>query len=137
MSDVEAPPDLALCDREPITRLERIPSFGFLLAMSTDWTVVRASATLGMLLDVEAAAAIGAKLDDLIDRVALHDIRNRMGFLVSTQGIERLYPLYLRNPFRIVADVNVQRPEADIHRREQTADTTAFIGQIRRPPTDT
>jgi hypothetical protein len=34
MSDIEAPPDLTLCDREPITRLERIQSFGFLLAFT-------------------------------------------------------------------------------------------------------
>jgi light-regulated signal transduction histidine kinase (bacteriophytochrome)/CheY-like chemotaxis protein len=95
MSDIEAPPDLTLCDREPITRLERIQSFGFLLAMSKDWTVVRASANLSMLLGIEAAAAIGAKLDVLVDRQALHDIRNRMGLLVAAQGIERLYGVRL------------------------------------------
>jgi light-regulated signal transduction histidine kinase (bacteriophytochrome)/CheY-like chemotaxis protein len=91
MSDAEAPPDLTLCDREPITRLERIQSFGFLLAMSKDWIVVRASANLGMLLGIDAAAAIGRKLDDLVDRQALHDIRNRMGLLISAQGVERVY----------------------------------------------
>jgi light-regulated signal transduction histidine kinase (bacteriophytochrome) len=95
MSDVEGPPDLSLCDREPITRLERIQSFGFLLAMSKDWTVVRASANLDMLLGIDATAAIGARLDDLVDRQALHDIRNRMGFLISAQGVERLYGLGL------------------------------------------
>ena len=29
-----ANPDLTICDREPITRPERIQSFGFLLALS-------------------------------------------------------------------------------------------------------
>src|SRR6201999_621653 len=95
MSDVEAVTDLTLCDREPITRLERIQSFGFLLAMSRDWTVVRASANLAQLLGIEPAAAIGTGLDDLVDPQALHDIRNRMGFLVSTQGVERLYSVPL------------------------------------------
>ncbi|HWG69433.1 MAG TPA: HWE histidine kinase domain-containing protein [Steroidobacteraceae bacterium] len=95
MSDIDEPPDLTLCDREPITRLERIQSFGFLLAMSKDWTVVRASANLGMLLGIEAVAAIGAKLVDLVDRHALHNIRNRMAFLVAAQGIERLYGMPL------------------------------------------
>ena len=31
-------PDLSICDREPITRLERIQSFGFLLAMTIFFT---------------------------------------------------------------------------------------------------
>jgi light-regulated signal transduction histidine kinase (bacteriophytochrome) len=38
--------DLTECDREPIANLERIQSFGFLLALSIDWTVARASANL-------------------------------------------------------------------------------------------
>ena len=95
MSDIEAAPDLTLCDREPITRLESIQSFGFLLAMSKDWIVARASANLGTFLGIEAADAIGASLDDLVDRQALHELRNRMTFLVSTQGVERLYEVAL------------------------------------------
>lgn len=91
MTEIDALPDLTLCDREPITRLERIQSLGFLLAMSREWTVVRASANLALFLDVDAAGAIGARLDDLIDRQTLHDIRNRMASLSSSQGIERLY----------------------------------------------
>jgi light-regulated signal transduction histidine kinase (bacteriophytochrome) len=95
MNELDSPVDLTLCDREPITRLEHIQSFGFLMAMSNDWTVVRASANLGTLLGIAPTAAIGAKLDDLVDGQALHDIRNRMGFLVSTQGVERLYSVPL------------------------------------------
>lgn len=60
MSDFEVLPDLTLCDREPISRLERIQSFGLLLAMFKDWIVVRASANLGIFLGIEATAAIGA-----------------------------------------------------------------------------
>jgi hypothetical protein len=41
-----AEPDLTICDREPITRPERIQSFGFLLALSNDWTIVRCSENL-------------------------------------------------------------------------------------------
>ena len=35
-------PDLTICDREPITKLDLIQPFGFLLALSNDWTVARA-----------------------------------------------------------------------------------------------
>jgi hypothetical protein len=43
------------CDLEPITRLERIQSFGFLIAVSRTWVVVRVSANLeSMLVALEA-----------------------------------------------------------------------------------
>ena len=106
MSEVEALPDLTLCDREPITRLERIQPFGFLLALSKDWIVARASANLGHFLGVEPTAAIGAKIDDFIDPESLHTLRNRMAFLISTQGTERLYGLKLI-PGRPCFDVSI------------------------------
>jgi len=34
-------PDLTSCDLEPITRLERIQSFGFLIAVTRDWVICR------------------------------------------------------------------------------------------------
>ncbi len=87
--------DLTECDREPITRLEHIQAFGFLLALSKDWNVVRASANLGAILGVEAADAIGMPLDRLIDAEALHDIRNRIVVLRVHHGSERLYGVRL------------------------------------------
>jgi light-regulated signal transduction histidine kinase (bacteriophytochrome)/CheY-like chemotaxis protein len=90
-------PDLTICDREPITRLERIQSFGFLLALSKDWTITRASENLGNFLGVSAERATGMQLDDLIDRHALHEIRNRMVILQLTRGTERLYRISLAN----------------------------------------
>jgi light-regulated signal transduction histidine kinase (bacteriophytochrome) len=80
----------AACDVEPITRLEQIQSFGFLIAMSRDWTVIRASANLEAFLGVDAHTALGMSLDSLADRDALHDIRNRLLALMSG-GTERLY----------------------------------------------
>src|SRR6201999_1833429 len=106
MSDVEAVTDLTVCDREPITRLERIQSFGFLLAMSKDWIVVRASENLGEFLGIDARAAIGVRLDGLVDPEALHTVRNRMAFLVCAQSTERLYGLALV-PGRPCCDVSI------------------------------
>src|SRR6202034_3808956 len=82
-------PDLSICDREPITRLERIQSFGFLLAMSRNWVITRASANLASMLGIEALSALGASIDTLIDRESLHEIRNRMTGLSMTGGVER------------------------------------------------
>jgi light-regulated signal transduction histidine kinase (bacteriophytochrome) len=87
--------DLTSCDLEPITRLERIQSFGFLLAMSSNWIIVRASANLASLIGISARSAIGSPLDALFEREALHDIRNRMTGLAATAGTERLYGIEL------------------------------------------
>jgi light-regulated signal transduction histidine kinase (bacteriophytochrome)/CheY-like chemotaxis protein len=104
-SDTEnALPNLTACDVEPITRLERIQSFGFLLAMSRTWTVVRVSANLEAMLGIAPAAALGTTLDSFVDSESLHEIRNRMTGLSATGGIERLYGVSLvdgRAPFDI------------------------------------
>jgi light-regulated signal transduction histidine kinase (bacteriophytochrome) len=86
---------LSICDREPITRLERIQSFGFLLAMSRNWVITRASANLAAVLGVEALNALGSTLDSVVDMESLHEIRNRMAGLPMTGGVERMYGVKL------------------------------------------
>ena len=88
-------PDLTVCDREPITRLERIQPFGFLLAMSRSWIVTRTSANLGSMLGIEPRDALGLTLDSLVDTESLHEIRNRMAGLFSAGGVERMYGVKL------------------------------------------
>lgn len=106
MTDQEhAEPDLTSCDREPITFLDRIQSFGFLLALSNDWTIVRASANLGDFLGIEAAEATGTRLDTIISKSAGHDIRNRMAMLYAT-GSERLFDVRLMKTQRLF-DINL------------------------------
>jgi light-regulated signal transduction histidine kinase (bacteriophytochrome) len=96
--------EMTLCDQEPITRLERIQSFGFLLALSRDWVVLRASANLEQMLGIDPRAAIGNALDSWVDRESLHDIRNRMAGLPVSGGVERMYSVSLvkgRGPFDV------------------------------------
>jgi light-regulated signal transduction histidine kinase (bacteriophytochrome)/CheY-like chemotaxis protein len=100
----QAPPNLTSCDVEPITRLERIQSFGFLLAMSRKWVVVRVSANLEAMLGIKPADALGMTLDSFVDSESLHEVRNRMTGLSATGGVERLYGVPLINgrpPFDI------------------------------------
>ena len=95
MSDhISIPPDLTDCDREPITRLDRIQSFAFLVAMANDWTVVRASGNVKSFLKTPPAKLLGSRFDVWITQTALHDIRNRMAILGST-GSERLFDVKL------------------------------------------
>ncbi len=86
---------LTSCDLEPITRLERIQSFGFLLAMSSRWVVVRASANLEAFIGIPSDQSIGMQLDTFVDREALHEIRNRITGLASIGGTERFYGVSL------------------------------------------
>lgn len=97
-------PNLTSCDLEPITRLERIQSFGFLLAVSRVWVVDRVSANSEEMLGIKPAAALGTILDSFADSESLHEIRNRMTGLAASGGVERLYgvPLFSgRTPFDI------------------------------------
>ncbi|RYE45757.1 MAG: GAF domain-containing protein, partial [Hyphomicrobiales bacterium] len=91
--DVNAP-DLTACDREPITRLDRIQNFAFLVAVSNDWTVIRASENLHDFLKLTPEQLLGSRFDTAISGAALHDIRNRMAILSSTGG-ERLFGIKL------------------------------------------
>ena len=90
-----ARPETTLCDVEPITRLERIQSFGFLIALSRDWTIRRVSANLERMLGIDPRVALGNPLDSWMDRESLHDIRNRMSGLSLTGGVERMYGVAL------------------------------------------
>jgi light-regulated signal transduction histidine kinase (bacteriophytochrome) len=97
-------PELTLCDVEPITRLERIQSFGFLLALSRDWIITRVSANLEEMLGIDPRIALGDPLDSWVDCESLHSIRNRISGLSLTGGVERMYGMVLvkdRAPFDI------------------------------------
>lgn len=101
MHDIVAPPDLDQCAREPIAFLDHIQSFGFLIALTNDWTIVRASANLDQYLGTDAAQAIGMKVDRLIAQTALHDVRNRLAGLSGGSGTERLYGVRLTTDRRL------------------------------------
>ncbi|MBP2463697.1 MULTISPECIES: HWE histidine kinase domain-containing protein [unclassified Rhizobium] len=86
--------NLTVCDREPITRLDEIQNFAFLIAMSNDWTIVRASENCEKFIKVKPEKLLGTRFDRWISDAALHDIRNRMAILASTTG-ERIFDLKL------------------------------------------
>jgi light-regulated signal transduction histidine kinase (bacteriophytochrome)/CheY-like chemotaxis protein len=86
---------LTSCDLEPIARPEKVQSFGFLLALSSDWVVVRASANTAQFIGIGPEMALGKALDTLVDVEALHDIRNRLIGLSVGGGTERFYGVRL------------------------------------------
>ncbi|MBL6454663.1 GAF domain-containing protein [Belnapia sp. T6] len=91
----DMPPDLTSCDREPIHQLGRIQPWGFLLSATTDGTIRHASANISEHLGLPAEAVIGRRLDLLLERKSLHDIRSRLQGLRGQQQIDRLFALPL------------------------------------------
>lgn len=86
--------DLTICDREPITRLDQIQDFAFLIAMTNDWTIVRVSANAYDFLQVRPEQLLGSRFDVWTTKPALHAIRTRVALLAST-GSERMFGLKL------------------------------------------
>ena len=77
----EAMVDLTNCDREPIHFLGAIQPIGFLLALTSDWMVARASANLDEYLGIDPLEAIGRPVSELLLPQAIHDLRNRTAML--------------------------------------------------------
>ncbi|MGF7147356.1 light-regulated signal transduction histidine kinase (bacteriophytochrome) [Sphingomonas zeicaulis] len=88
--------DLSNCDREPIHLLGAIQPVGFLIVVSTDWIIARASKNVGTFLGIEARSLIGHPLSDFVPPKLVHDLRNRVAFLTSPDTVERQFGCQLR-----------------------------------------
>ncbi len=101
MADSDPVVDLTNCDREPIHELGAIQPFGFLLALSTDWLVRRASANINQFFGVEAGELLGGSAIPLFGEHAVHTLRNRLAMLRGPDSVERMFGLTLPNGRRM------------------------------------
>ena len=109
MADAHDRVDLTNCDREPIHLLGAIQPVGFLIVVSTDWMVARASRNVDAFLGFEAHSLIGNPLSDCLPSKLVHDLRNRVAYLTSPDTVERLFGCQLRDegkPFDIAIHVS-------------------------------
>ncbi len=83
--------NLTNCDREPIHILGAIQPIGFLLALTADWMVTRASANTAQFIGLEPADLFGLPLDKVFSPKAVHDLRNRSAILRGPDSVERLF----------------------------------------------
>jgi light-regulated signal transduction histidine kinase (bacteriophytochrome) len=88
--------DLLSCDCEPIHLLCGVQQFGFLLSVTVDWTVVRASKNVHDFLGIPVDEIVGRPMEALIDAELLHDIRSRLQMSVGAGIVERLFGRRLR-----------------------------------------
>src|SRR6476646_3382406 len=73
----------------------RIQSGAYLLELSLDWIVLRASENIHHLLGESHVTLIDEPLGRFVQAQALHDIRNLLSRLSGTTGIARAYGLRL------------------------------------------
>ncbi|WHO74518.1 HWE histidine kinase domain-containing protein [Rhizobium sp. BT03] len=109
MSGTIEPVDLTNCDREPIHQLGAVQPFGFLLAISSDWIVTRASANLAEFLGIAQADALGRPVTSLITPESLHTIRNKLTTLRGSDVVERIFGIALtsdQNKFDLAVHMN-------------------------------
>ncbi|WP_265530195.1 HWE histidine kinase domain-containing protein [Sphingomicrobium marinum] len=87
--------DLTNCDREPIHLLGAIQPIGFLLALSTDWMVMRCSKNISEFFPVSCDDLIGTPASDLLTSEAIHTLRNRLALLRGDDALERAFGIEL------------------------------------------
>ena len=95
MTDSFPPVDLTNCDREPIHLLGAIQPLGFLLALTSDWMVSRASANTADYLGIPPEQLLGRPLGAFLAKDALHDLRNRLAMLRGPNAVERIFDCVL------------------------------------------
>ncbi len=104
----QAASDLTACDLEPIQFLGCIQPHGFLIEVSADWVVTRASANLDQFLPFTAAAALGRQAGDVLGANAMHDIRGQLQTTANPNAIQRVFNVGLGPDGRLI-DVAVHR----------------------------
>ncbi|MEZ0495661.1 HWE histidine kinase domain-containing protein [Sphingomonas sp. IW22] len=132
------PVDLGNCDREPIHQLGAIQPFGFLLSLSADWIIRRASANLPEFLGLEPDAALGSPLIELIGPDAVHLLRNRMTLLRGADAVERVFGVPVTGGRRFDfamhvsgADIVIEgEPSAETPVSDTASTIRAMIGRL-------
>ena len=81
---------------QPVTQsAPRVQSAGYLLELSLDWIVLRASENVHRLLGESHVTLIDEPLGRFVQSQALHDLRNLFSRLSGTTGIARAYAVRL------------------------------------------
>src|SRR4051794_9877845 len=86
----------------PAVHEVRVQSAGYLLELSLDWIVLRASENIHHLLSESHVTLIDEPLGRFVHSQALHDLRNLFSRLSGTTGIGRAYAVRLTDDHDLV-----------------------------------
>jgi light-regulated signal transduction histidine kinase (bacteriophytochrome) len=87
---------------QPAAQSVRVQSCAWLLELSLDWVVLRASENIHHLLGESHVALIDEPLGRFVHAQALHDLRNLFSRLSGTTGIARAYAVRLTDEPELV-----------------------------------
>lgn len=99
--------DLTNCDREPIHLLGAIQPIGFLLALSSDWMVMRCSQNISEFFAVSTDEIIGEPVSKIFGPEAIHTLRNRLALLRGEDALERAFSIQLNDNDKRLFDVAI------------------------------
>lgn len=95
------PVDLSNCDREPIHIPGSVQPFGFLLALTSDFTIALASDNLGDYLGRDCADVLTLQLSQVLADAAIATIRTRVDYLAGPDTVERIFGIALQDGGRL------------------------------------
>ncbi|TWF49828.1 HWE histidine kinase domain-containing protein [Neorhizobium alkalisoli] len=101
--------DLTNCDREPIHLLGAIQPIGFLLSLTLDWIIARASANIAEFIKVDDGDLVGRPLSEIFLPETIHSLRNRLATLRGANAVDKVFdtPLTPRGqPFDIAIHIS-------------------------------
>lgn len=125
------PAALASCESESIHLLGAIQPIGFLLSISADWLILRASANARKFLGI-TGEIIGQPARNFLSADLLHDIRGRLQIAAGTGIVERLFGHRLAaGSLRYDVAVHVSGGETVLEFEATTDDTTAPLSVLR------
>jgi len=87
---------------KPAGDLSRIQPTGYLLELSLDWIVLRASENIHRLLGESHVTLIDEPFGKFVHSQALHDLRNLFSRLSGTTGVGRAYAVRLTDDNKVV-----------------------------------
>ena len=144
LSETSPAVDLSECEREPIHKPGRVQFFGFLMAVSPDWTITQVSSNTGTYIGLEPEDLLGADLNSVLNREAIHNIRTRMQMLQDEDTVERLFRIRLLDnldrEFDIALHVTGEttilefEPNSDVQ-QDYTAYVQPMINRVSKPET--
>jgi light-regulated signal transduction histidine kinase (bacteriophytochrome) len=125
------PTALASCESEPIHLLGAIQSIGFLLSISADWLILRASANAPTFLGI-TGEIIGQPARNFLSADLLHDIRGRLQIAAGTGIVERLFgQRVVAGSLRYDVAVHVSGGETVLEFETSTSDAIAPLAVLR------
>lgn len=89
--------DLTTCDQEPVHQIGEIQSVGFLIAISADWNIARASENAENYLGCSASDLLSISLRDVIKAEAVSTIRDRISVLRGADAVEHAFAVQLQD----------------------------------------